>query len=233
VTDATFVVIPGGGSAGLTWAEVSDELGAVVLRAPDEPDIPAMAAGLEAAISELPGPRVLIGASMGAMVSIEIARNVEVDALVLVAAGFGIEVSDRLIDWMRANPPGILDKMAKICLADGEDETKVKALVADYEAGGHARHIRQVEAMAAYRPEPICDPPPTIVLWGARDSAVPLEAHMELGLQCRGVLIPIADAAHVPFFEQPGATLHWIRQAAVLGRVARAGLRSKVGASGV
>jgi hypothetical protein len=33
---------------------------------------------------------------MGAMVALEVARNVEVDAL--VPAGWGIEVSDRLIE---------------------------------------------------------------------------------------------------------------------------------------
>lgn len=218
VNGASFAVIPAGGSAGLTWAEAAGELGAAVLRAPDEPDIPAMAAGLVAAVADLPRPRVLIGASMGAMVSLEIARSVEVDALVLVAAGFGIDVSDGLIEWTVRNPPGLLGKLAKICLADQGDETKLEAVVADYQAAGHERHIRQLRAMAAYKPEPLADPPPTLVLWGALDSAVPLDAHVELALRCRGMLIPIANAAHVPFFEQPGATLRWIRQAALLAR---------------
>ena len=214
----SYVVIPGGGSAGLTWSEVAGELGAVVLRAPDEACIPGMAAGLKGAIRELPRPRVLIGASMGAMVSLEVARDVEVDALVLIAAGFGIEVGDRLVDWMKRNPPGILEKMAKICIADSEDSAKIEALVADYEAGGHARHIRQVQAMAAYEPEALPDPPPTLVLWGVHDSAVLLEDHVRLALECRGALVPIADAAHVPYYEQPAATAHWIRQAAFLAR---------------
>lgn len=222
MTEASYVVIPGGGSAGLTWSEVAGELGATVLRAPDQPEISMMAAELRASISEMPRPRVLIGASMGAMVALELARDIDVDALVLVAAGWGIEVSDRLIDWMRGNPPGILEKMAKICLADQEDTAKVQALVADYDAGGHARHIRQVEAMAAHKPQPLADPPPTIVLWGVRDSAVPLEGHVELALRCRGALVPIADAAHVPFYEQPAATLRWIRWAAALAETARA-----------
>ena len=219
VDAASFAVIPGAGSAGLTWAEVAGELNATVLRAPDELDIPAMAAGLDAAVADLPRPCVLIGASMGAMVSLEIARNVEVDALVLVASGFGIDVSDRLIEWMVRNPPGILEKMAKICLADQGDRTKIDALVADYEAGGHERHIRQMRAMAAYDPQPLADPPPTLVLWGALDSAVPLDAHIDLALRCGGALIPIADAAHVPFLEQPRETLRWIRRAAVLAGV--------------
>jgi pimeloyl-ACP methyl ester carboxylesterase len=218
-TDVSFAVIRGGGSAGLTWAEVAGELGAAALRAPDEPDVPAMAAGLEAAVAGLPRPRVLIGASMGAMVSLEIARNVEVDALVLLAAGFGIEVSDRLIEWMVHNPPGILEKMAKISLAEQGDRRKIEALVADYGAGGHERHIRQVHAMAAYQPDPLADPPPTLVLWGVLDSAVSLDAHIELALRCGGALVPIAGAAHDPFFEQPRETLRWIRRAAALAEV--------------
>ena len=216
MTDVTWAVIPGGGSAGLTWAKVAGALDAVVLRAPDEPDIPAMAAGLAGAVAALPRPRLLIGASMGAMVALEVARQVEVDALVLVSAGWGIEVSDRLIAWMEREPPGILEKFARICLADPGDQAKVQALVADYEAGGHARHIRQVKAMGAYQPEPLPDTPPTVVLWGVSDSAVPLEDHARLALNCGGVLVPIENAGHVPFFEQPTATLGWIRWAATL-----------------
>jgi pimeloyl-ACP methyl ester carboxylesterase len=159
-------LIPGAGSAGLTWSEVADELQAVILDAPDE-------------------------------------------------------VSERLVEWMTRNPPGILEKMAKICLADSDDAAKVERLVADYEAAGHERHIRQVQAMAAYRPEPLREPPPTVVLWGVHDSPVPLEDHVRLALECRGALVPIADAAHVPFFEQPAAMLEWMRRAALLAESAR------------
>lgn len=218
--EASYGVIPGGGSAGLSWSEVTRELGATVLRAPDEIDIPAMAAGLEQAVLGLPRPRVLVGASMGAMVALEIARAIDVDALVLISAGFGIEVSDRLISWMERNPPGILEKMARICVADQADQAKIDLLVADYEAGGHDRHIRQVRAMASYTPLPLVDPPPTLVLWGAQDSAVPLEDHVALALQCRGALVPIDGAAHVPFFEQPEAAVRWIRRAAALAGAA-------------
>jgi pimeloyl-ACP methyl ester carboxylesterase len=114
VDGASFAVIPGAGSTGLTWAEVAGELSATVLRAPD-----------------------------------------------------------------------VLD-------------------------------IRQMRAMAACNPEPMGDPPPTLVLWCGLDSAVPLDAHIERALRCGGVPIPIADPAHVPFLEQPRETLRWIRRAAVL-----------------
>jgi pimeloyl-ACP methyl ester carboxylesterase len=216
MSEASYAIIPGGGGAGLIWSQIAEELGAIVLRAPDELDIRAMAAGLETALSELPRPRVLIGASMGAMIALELARRIEIDALVLIAAGWGIEVSDKLLGWMERNPPGILEKFSKICLSDPDDPAKVAALVADYEAGGHERHIRQVKAMSAYDPQPLTEPPPTLVLWGVNDSAVPLEDHVRLALECRGALVPIADAGHVPFFEQPAATLPWLRLAGSL-----------------
>ncbi|MGB0096116.1 MAG: hypothetical protein WBP81_26720 [Solirubrobacteraceae bacterium] len=94
----SYAVIPGAGSAGLTWSEVAGELGAALVRTPDEMSVPGMAAGRREAIGDLPRPRVLVGPSMGAMVSLATARHVEVDAMVLTAAGFGTEVSDRLVD---------------------------------------------------------------------------------------------------------------------------------------
>jgi pimeloyl-ACP methyl ester carboxylesterase len=218
---ASYAIIPGAGCAGLTWAEVADALGAQVLRPPDEPDIVAMAEGMIPAVAGLPAPRVLIGASMGAMVALEIARRLDVGALVLVAAGFGITVSDRLIDWMVRNPPDLWPKMAKICLGGRDDPELIDAIVADYVAGGHAEHIRDSTALKSYKPEPLDDPPPTIVLWGMEDPAVPRDDHVELALQCRGALIPLPGAAHVPFLQQPAVTLEWIRRAGALARAAR------------
>jgi pimeloyl-ACP methyl ester carboxylesterase len=219
MNEPTYAVIPGAGCAGLTWSAVAGELGAEILKVPDEPDLVSMAAGLQATVAAMPAPRVLVGASFGAMVALEIARDVEVDALVLVAAGFGITVSQRLIDWMVRNPPDLWPKMAKICLGGRKDPELIEAIVADYVAGGLAEHIRDSSALAAYRPEPLPDPPPTIVLWGMEDPAVPRDDHVELAARCRGALVPIADAAHLPFLEQPGTTLEWIRQAGTLARI--------------
>ena len=216
MTEPTYAVIPGAGCAGLTWGEVAGELDATVLKVPDLSDIAAIAVELEATVADMPAPRVLIGASMGAMVALEIARNVDVHGLVLVAAGFGITVSDRLIDWMVRNPPDLWHKMAKICLGGREEPELIEAIVADYVAGGHAEHIHHSTALANYRPEPLDDPPPTFVLWGMEDPAVPRDDHVELAVRCRGALIPIADAAHVPFLQQPRVTLEWIRRLGAL-----------------
>jgi pimeloyl-ACP methyl ester carboxylesterase len=209
----SYAVIPGAGCAGLTWRQVADDLGAAVLPAPVQTDIPAIAAAMEPAIVALPAPRVVVGASFGAMVALELARRIEIDALVLVAAGFGIEVSDALIDWMVRNPPDLWPKMAKICLGGRDDPALIDAIVEDYVAGGREEHIVHSRALQAYEPEPLADPPPTLVLWGVNDRAVPVEAHLELARRCRGALVPVDGAAHVPFLEQPRVATEWIRRA--------------------
>jgi pimeloyl-ACP methyl ester carboxylesterase len=217
--DASFTVIPGAGSAGRTWARVADAIGAVVLPIPDAPDVPTMAARLERSIAELSAPRVLIAASAGALVALEVARRVPVQALVLTAAGFGIEVSDKLLDWIASYPPDLHRKLARICLADRDDRASVDAIVADYEACGQPAHLRQLRAISSHRPEPLDDPPPTFVLWGVHDRAIPLASHIELARQCRGAVVPVGDAAHVPHFEQPRVTIDWIYKAAALARL--------------
>ena len=220
MTEPSYVVIPGGGGAGLAWADLAAQLPAVVLGAPDEVTIEAMATGLEGTIAQLPRPCVLVGASMGALVALEVARHVDINALALIACGWGIKVSDSVIAWMESNPPDINQKLSRICLADPHDEAKVAALLADYDTGGHERHVRQVKAMRAYAPQPLPNPPPTIVICGMHDSAVPVADHLELALQCHGAVAPIGGAAHVPFLEQPEATLRWIRAAARLSNAA-------------
>jgi pimeloyl-ACP methyl ester carboxylesterase len=212
----SYAIVAGAGSAGMTWEAVARELDAVVLPIPDEPDVFAMATRVRGVVAELPAPRVLIAASAGALVALEVAREVPVQALVFTAAGFGLEVSERLLDWLAANPPDLHLKLARICLANKEDAAAVAAIVADYEALGQPVHLRQLRALAGRRPEPLDDPPPTFVLWGRHDRAIPLDHHIELAMQCRGALVPVDDAAHVPHFEQPQVVLQWIATAAAL-----------------
>jgi pimeloyl-ACP methyl ester carboxylesterase len=207
-----YVVIPGAGSAGLVWEAAAAALDAPVLPVPDEVDVAAMAGALAPAVLEVPRPRVLVGTSLGAMVALELARTVEVDGLALIAAGFGIVVAESVLDWVAANPPDLLDKMASIGLADRGDARLVAARRADFAARGSAVLLRHLRALAAYRPSPLEPPPPTVVLWGEHDRGVPLADHAELALRLRGVLVPIPDAGHAPFLERPEETVRAIRQ---------------------
>jgi pimeloyl-ACP methyl ester carboxylesterase len=215
-----YVVLPGAGSAGVVWEEAAALLGAEVLPVPDEPDVVAMATAIEGAISAVPRPRVVVGTSLGAMVALEVARRIELDALALIAAGFGITVGDSVLDWVASNPPNLMEKMARIGLANRSDREFASVRLADFTIRGQPVLLSHLRALAAYRPEPLENPPPTAVLWGELDHGVPLTDHVELALRCHGVVVPIEGAGHAPFLERPAETVAWIR--ATAGRAALA-----------
>jgi pimeloyl-ACP methyl ester carboxylesterase len=208
-----YAIVCGAGSAGHVWAPVADRLGAIVLPAPDEPDVAAMAGALRARVERLPRPRVVIGSSLGALIALELARDVRLDALILIAAGFGIAISPSVIDTIAANAPGMLARMAGGIVADRTHHALVEAVARDFEARGPAVLLRHMRALARHRPEPLPALPPTFVLWGMQDPGVPPADHAELAVRCGAPLLPIADAGHVAYFEQPDATLGWIHQA--------------------
>ena len=209
-----YAILPGAGSAGVTWAQAARELEATVLPVPDENDVGTMAAALEPAIAGLPRPRVIVGTSLGAMVALELARRTTVDALVLIAAGFGIAVADSVLGWVASNPPDLMEKMARIGLADRDDRELVARRLEDFTARGQPVLLRHLRALAAYRPDPLEHPPATTVLWGEHDRGVPLADHAELALRLGGILVPIARAGHAPFLERTAETVAWIRATA-------------------
>jgi pimeloyl-ACP methyl ester carboxylesterase len=210
----SLLVIPGAGSAGLTWHRAADMLGARVLPAPDRPTVVEMAESMLPEIASAPEPRVLVGASLGAMVTLEVARRLTVQGMVLIATGFGIEVGDSFLSWVASNPSDLFPKMARASIADRENAAAVAECVRDFEARGWELVHNHLRALGSYRPEPLAHPPPTLVIWGEKDHSVPLADHAELALRLGGLLAPIADAGHKPFFEQPEATVRWIRWAA-------------------
>ena len=219
--EAAYAVLPGAGSAGEAWAQVVRELDALLLPVGDQPDVASMAGSLLPAFDSLPRPRVILGASLGAMVAVEIARRSCVDALVLMAAGFGITVGERLLEWVASNPPDLLEKMARAGLADPGDTELVAVRHRDFLARGQPVLLAHLRALAAYRPRPLPDPPPTIVLWGEHDRGVPLADHAELALAMGGALVPIAGAGHAPFLERPAETVRWARAAPGFGTARR------------
>jgi pimeloyl-ACP methyl ester carboxylesterase len=211
---AAHAVLPGSGSAGLVWKRAAAELQhATVLPLPDEPDVAAMAQALQRCIEKLPRPRVLVGSSLGALVALELVRDVQVDALVLVAAGFGIDVHPSVLARIAAEPQGLLQTMARGVVADPDNEPLTGLIARDFEARGQGVLLRHMTVLARHRPRPLSEPPPTLVLWGMQDPGVPLAAHVELALRCKGPLVPIANAGHLPYLEQPEETVRWIQWA--------------------
>src|SRR5205814_4282897 len=206
-------VVCGSGGSGRAWDHVATELRAVVLPAPDAPDVPAMALQLAPAVAALPRPRVLIGTSLGALIALELARDTPVDALILVSAGFGIDIHPTVLERIAAAGPAMLDRMARGVVADPSDRTLVANVRRDFEDGGAELLRRHMRVLAEHRPRPPQDLPPTFVVWGTRDPGVPLAAHAELALRCGAPLLPVAGAGHLPYLEQPLATLDRIRAA--------------------
>lgn len=209
-----YCVLPGAGSAGLSWAPALEELGGgTLLAVPDEPTVPAMAAVLGPALERLSEPPVLVGASLGAMVALELARAVPVRGLVLIAAGFGIDVSDSLLQWIECNPPGLLEKVARASVAANAEQDVVDLVTRDFESRGQPVLLAHLRALGTYTPEPLASPPPTLVIWGEQDRSVPLADHAELALRCHGAVAPVAGAGHMPFLEQPARTAELINAA--------------------
>jgi pimeloyl-ACP methyl ester carboxylesterase len=212
-----YAVLPGAGSAGLPWERIVARLDARLLPLGCEPDVPAMAAALAPAIAALPRPRVVVGASLGAMVALEIARDVPVDGLALIAAGFGVTVAESVLHWVESNPPDLLEKMARAGLGDPSDAELVAVRRRDFATRGQPVLLAHLRALAAHRPQPLPDPPPTLVLRGELDRSVPLADHAELARRLGGALVPIAGAGHAPFLERPEATERWIRRVRTWG----------------
>jgi pimeloyl-ACP methyl ester carboxylesterase len=133
-----------------------------------------------------------------------------------------------VLDWVASDPPDLLEKMATIGLADRSDRELAAIRLADFAARGQPVLLNHLRALAAYRPEPLEDPPPTVVIWGEHDRGVPLADHAELAVRCGGVLAPIAGAGHAPFLERPDETVRWIRAIAepAAARSAAPGRRS-------
>jgi pimeloyl-ACP methyl ester carboxylesterase len=209
----SYAMICGSGSSGRVWGPVAQALGGQVMMAPDEANVSAMAAALRDGIERLPSPRVVIGSSLGALIALELTHDVAIDGLILVAAGFGIAISPNVLDTIAANAPGMLERMARGVVADPDNEAIVEGVTRDFEAGGQGLLLRHMQALARHRPRPLIDMPPTFVLWGTRDPGVSLRDHAELATRCGAPLLPIADAGHVAYYEQPEATLRWIRTA--------------------
>jgi pimeloyl-ACP methyl ester carboxylesterase len=173
-----------------------------------------MSAALLGDIERMPRPLVLVGSSLGALVALDLAERTPVDALVLISAGFGVDVGPSVLTRIAANPPGLLRAMSRGVVADETDESVIELIERDFEARGQGVLLRHMTVLAGHRAQAPADPPPTLVVWGSQDPGVPLAAHVELALQCRGALVPVARAGHLPYLEQPDVTVGWIRAAA-------------------
>jgi len=204
------VILPGAGSAGLTWETVAARLDASIHPLPDLPSVEEIATSL---LDELPdSPElVLVGASLGAMVALELTHRRPIAGLVLLAAGFGVTVSDEVLARFDDPEPNFLARMARGGVAE-KTEAMIKARLLDFEARGVDVLAHHLRTLAAYEPTAPSPAVPTVVVQGELDRSVTLADHVELARQCRGVLRPIAGIGHSAYLEAPDEVVRLTQQ---------------------
>ena len=143
----------------------------------------------------------------------ELARRVAVERLRLVSAGFRPSVSPAVLDRIAAGGPdhGVHGELHGE-VARPDDRDLVELIQRDFEVRGPDVLLQHMRAFAHHRPHVVRDPPPTTVLWGTRDPGVSLDDHAELTARYGGLLVPIANAGHLPYLEQADTSVLWIRR---------------------
>lgn len=204
------VYLPGAGSAGIAFDAVRALVPGRLIPLPDAPTVAAMADILTPELADASAPRVVVAASLGAMVTLELNGRVRMDAWVLMAAGLGIRVHQSLFDLLDNAPDHAPRKLARAGTTPGSAPSILEARTADFEARGVATMRAHFRALADYRPTlPVASPPPAVVVCGMHDRAVPFDDHLQLVVAIGGALVPV-DAGHAPFLDQPSLVGSWI-----------------------
>ncbi|GAF49524.1 alpha/beta fold hydrolase [Rhodococcus wratislaviensis] len=202
-------ILPGAGSAGLTWETVAAQLDASIHPLPDMTSVEEIATNL---LDELPdSPVVLVGASLGAMIAVELTHRRPIAGMVLLAAGFGVTVSDEVLARFDDPDPNFLARMARGGVAE-KSEALINARLADFEARGVDVLAHHLRALATYQPVAPSPAVPTVVIQGEFDRSVPLADHVDLARQCRGLLCPIAGIGHSAYLEAPDEVVRLTRE---------------------
>lgn len=197
------VVIPGACSTGLTWKPVANLVGLRMLPVPDADSVPEMAEALLPDLRQDRGPRVLVGASLGAVVALGLMDRVRVDVAILVATGLGITVDERVLERVRTSEEDVLLRIARSSLAAPENENLLALAVADLRSRGRGVLVQHLSALASHRATVPAKTPEAFVVWGERDRSVLLRDHLELTRVLEGVLFPVEGTGHLPFLENP------------------------------
>lgn len=188
--------------------------GALAVDLPGHPDgtalrdAAAIAAIVAAALEDVPGPRALVGHSLGGAVALEIARVRPdlVDGLVIVASGARLPVPDRIVAGLHAGferectrllegffaqPDGVAVAVGEALAAVGPD-----TLDADYAACRSVDLRGRLDGVHA----------PTLVLAGRDDPLTPPWLSEELTRELPDArLVVIEGARHMPMVDAPEA----------------------------
>jgi len=187
----------------MTWSRVPGIGEMQVIALPELDTVEAIA---EAVAKQLPStdrPRVLVGASLGAMVGLQLLHTVRFDAFIALATGFGIHVDAQVLDRIRESPEDVLMRTARSSLANRDAADLLEVAAEDLRSQGRDVLISHLSALAAHEPRVPEHPPETVVVWGTGDRSVPMEDHVELARVMHGVVAPVEGAGHLPFLERP------------------------------
>jgi pimeloyl-ACP methyl ester carboxylesterase len=206
------VILPGAGMSGRGWRRVADDLEATVIPMPDRATVEAMADGLATHIRSTlgDGPVVALGASLGAMVALELTWRLDVAGMVLLSAGFGIPVGERVLERLAAPRPNTLSWVAANGLGRSDDKL-VRIRQADFESRGVDVLYRQLSALGRYAARAPHRLVPSIVIQGSLDRSVAADAHAALAQACGAALRLIPEVGHSPYLEAPDEVVRWTR----------------------
>ncbi len=209
---ASFAFLPGAGGGSALWQPLAERFGGTVTALPALESVDAIVDELEPTLLAMPGPRILVGNSLGAMVALAAAQRVPVAGLMLIAAGWDFPVAEELIRRVDAKGREAFPASARRCVSPSGSSEQVAAVVADFESREQGTMSRHLRAIRDHRPwiNAEVTQPTTLVLRGSLDRSVSLRDHVELAERTSGALVPVGSAAHMPFVDHGEEVARWL-----------------------